>query len=260
MIDAHIHIENGPYTLEWISEFVKTALERGIHEIQLLEHCCLFNEFTAMYDGVCAYSDYIDKWFHKRAGRYDISYYLDLIEKARRNVWPVKIKFGLEVCYFKDAEEYIYKNIKDLGLDFVTGSVHFIDGFAYDHIPELWNGIDVDNVYRRYFETSVDLVKSGIFSGIGHPDSIKLFGHNASFALTDQYKELAKALKRNNMYAEESGGLYTRGLYSAELGMSAEMLRIMKQNNVTILTASDAHKPEDVGLNIEKLQRLIDKK
>jgi histidinol-phosphatase (PHP family) len=260
MIDAHIHIEKGPYTLEWINEFVKTALDRHIDEISLLEHCYLFNEFTAMYDRVCAYSDYIDRWFHRRAGRYSISNYLDLIEKVRRNTWPVKIKFGLEVCYFKDAEEYIYNNIKDLGLDFVTGSVHFIDCFAYDHIPDLWNGVDVDNIYRRYFETSVDLAKSGIFSGIGHPDSIKLFGHKASFALTDQYEELAEALKRNDMYAEESGGLHTRGLYAAELGMNTEMLKIMKQKNVTIYTASDAHSPFDVGLNIEKLQRLIDEK
>jgi histidinol-phosphatase (PHP family) len=243
MIDAHIHIEKGPYTLEWINEFVKTALDRHIDEICLLEHCYLFNEFTAMYGCVCAYSDYIDNWFHRRAGRYSISHYLDLIEKVRNNEWPVKIKFGLEVCYFKESEDYIYKNIKDLGLDFVTGSVHFIDGFAYDHIPELWDGVDIDNVYRRYFETSIDIAKSGLFSGIGHPDSIKLFGHKASFPLTDRYIELAQSLKRNGMYAEESGGLHTRGLYNSALGMDPEMLKIMKQYNVTIIPASDAHSP-----------------
>ncbi|HBR31007.1 MAG TPA: hypothetical protein DD733_02875 [Clostridiales bacterium] len=48
MIDAHIHLERGPYTLQWINEFVKTAVSRGIDEIWLLEHCYRFSEFVPM--------------------------------------------------------------------------------------------------------------------------------------------------------------------------------------------------------------------
>ena len=42
MTDGHIHIERGPYTLEWINEFVKKAVEMQIDEIRLLEHCYRF--------------------------------------------------------------------------------------------------------------------------------------------------------------------------------------------------------------------------
>ncbi len=39
MIDGHIHIERGAYTLDWINQFVSKAVEMEIDEIRLLEHC-----------------------------------------------------------------------------------------------------------------------------------------------------------------------------------------------------------------------------
>ena len=39
MIDGHIHIERGDYSLEWIEQFVNKAVEMKIDEIRLLEHC-----------------------------------------------------------------------------------------------------------------------------------------------------------------------------------------------------------------------------
>ena len=42
MIDGHIHIERGDYSLEWIEQFVNKAVEMKIDEIWLLEHCYIF--------------------------------------------------------------------------------------------------------------------------------------------------------------------------------------------------------------------------
>ena len=180
MIDGHIHIENGAYTLDWIRQFVNRAAEMQIDEIRLLEHCYLFEEFVPMYGAVCAYSEYNKAWFQRRGGISDLEAYLELIRQVRKEELPVKVKFGLEICYFKEFEDLIVEQTKNKGFDFLLGSVHFIDGFAFDHKAELWNGIDVDKAYRRYFADSVSLAKSGIFDGLGHPDCIKLFGHKPS--------------------------------------------------------------------------------
>ena len=45
MIDGHIHIERGDYTLEWIHQFVDRAVATGLDEIRLLEHNYMFKEF-----------------------------------------------------------------------------------------------------------------------------------------------------------------------------------------------------------------------
>ncbi len=159
MIDGHIHIERGDYTLEWIEQFVNKAVEMEFDEIRLLEHCYIFEEFMPMYDSVCAHSEYVDDWFRRKAGKHRISEYLGLIEEAREQKYPVKIKFGLEICYFKEREAFIREMTKDKEFDFLLGSIHFVDGFAFDHKPEHWIGMDVDTIYRRYFEDSVSLAK-----------------------------------------------------------------------------------------------------
>ena len=97
MIDGHIHIERGAYKLDWINQFVSKAVEMEIDEIRLLEHCYKFEEFVPMYDSVCAYSEYVNAWFHRSAGVHKLAEYLELIERVRNEHFPVEIKFGLEI-------------------------------------------------------------------------------------------------------------------------------------------------------------------
>ena len=253
MIDGHIHLERGEYTLDWINQFVERAVEKELDEIWLLEHCYRFEEFVPMYDSVCAYSNYVDDWFHRVAGKLKLEQYLTLIEHVRKLQYPVKIKFGLEICYFKEFEDFVEELTKELGFDFLLGSVHFVHDFAFDHKAEHWQGVDVDKIYQNYFETAISLAESGIFTGIAHPDSIKLFGHRPSYSLTEYYERLAEALSRNNMYAEQSSGIARRCPTTGSLGMEDDMLRIMRAHNVSIITASDAHCPEDVGDKIVEL-------
>lgn len=33
MVDGHIHIERGEYTLEWVNQFVNKAVEKQLDEI-----------------------------------------------------------------------------------------------------------------------------------------------------------------------------------------------------------------------------------
>ena len=42
MIDVHVHLEKGPYTKEWLDEFVNKAIERKIKEVYFLEHTYVF--------------------------------------------------------------------------------------------------------------------------------------------------------------------------------------------------------------------------
>jgi histidinol-phosphatase (PHP family) len=256
VIDCHIHLERGEYRKEWLDRFVEAAVSRDISEIWLLEHCYRFREFVPMYDGVCAYSEYIDKWFHRKAGVMSLDDYLRFVDSMRKNDFPIQVRFGLEVCYFKEHEELVYSLTKDAGLDFLVGSVHFIDNFAFDHKPELWQDVDVDKAYQRYFETTVDLAKCGIYSGLAHPDLIKIFGHKPSFPLDDAYEAVAVALAGSNMYAEQSSGCYRRCPETSALGMEPGFIHALKKRNVPIITASDAHCPEDVGLWIAELEEL----
>ena len=151
MLDCHIHLETGPYTLAWVKKYVGYALQRGLSEIHLLEHSYLFPEFLPMYKPVCMQNDFIDAWLGRKGGKRDLDEFLHLANEVRRAQWPLPIQFGLEVCYFPGCEAFVESRTKNLGLDFLVGSIHFIDAFAFDHKPELWKGIEIDELYRRFF-------------------------------------------------------------------------------------------------------------
>ena len=116
----------------------------------------------------------------------------------------------------------------------------------------------MDKIYRSYFEDSVSLAKSGVFDGIGHPDTIKLFGHKPSYSLTEYYERLAEALSETNTYADQNSGAARRYPETASLGMDEALRRILKKHHVNIVTSSDAHCPEDVGYKIKELNACVE--
>ncbi len=249
--DGHVHVERGSYIPEWIQAFIDTALSRGIEEIWFVEHCYRFAPFVPMYETIRRENPYFDIWLRRKAGTADLREYICLAEQMRCKKSPVRLRFGLEVCYIPGTEELVYRETKDLPLDFLVGSIHTVGSFAFDHRADLWDGQDVDEIYRTYFRLSLALANSGLFDGMAHPDSIGLFGHRPSFDLLESYDALAAALGKNAMYAEQNSGVHRRCPTTGRLGMDPLLLWCIKNHGVRIVTASDAHSPADVGEGIE---------
>lgn len=96
-----------------------------------------------------------------------------------------------------------------------------------------------------------------MFTILAHPDAIKCFDFYPDIKLEDTYYRIAQQLNIHNMYAEESAGLHNN--YShRELGLNYEMRKIFIENNVAVLTGSDAHKPKDVGKGIIPLEKIME--
>lgn len=257
MADCHIHLEKGDYTVQWVGQFAQTAKSRGIDEICLLEHCYRFEEFAPMYDGVRQYSPYFADWYKRRVGVKKLADYLRPIENIRKHDFGVKIRFGLEVCYFEGQERLVKNVTNGSGLDFLVGSVHQVDNFPYDFEPSHWDGLDVDRIFRRYFEISAALAGSGLFDGIAHPDCIKLYGNAPSFERAPHYEKLADAVAAAGIYAEENSGASRRA--GCEFGLAPDLLAALLRRGVIIKTASDAHCPEDVGKGVAEGREIIRK-
>ena len=142
--------------------------------------------------------------------------------------------------------------------DFLVGAIHSIDGLLYD-MPWskeiLWDKYNVDDIYHRYYELIFDLVKSGLFTQLAHPDTIKMFNYYPTYDLKPTYHELAKLLVKHHVKGECNTGCYYR-YHHPDKGLSKELLDIFKEHHVDIITASDAHKPADVGTCIKDIYKL----
>lgn len=250
MIDAHIHIEKSPYSIDYIMKYIKQAQARGIDEINLLEHTHRFTEWQPLYSLARDSHPKMKKWLDDKK-TISIHEYYHLIEEIRKLDLPIQVNFGLEVCYFKEKEDFIKKMINDFDYDFMIGSIHYIYHMAYDldGISEeiLWNKYDINDIYKSYYDETMNLIQSGLFTQLAHPDTIKKYNLYPTYDLSDTYQKLAQELKNRNMKTECNVGCFYRYGHK-DLGLSDELLKILKDNNVNIVTCSDAHKPEDVGI------------
>ena len=261
MRDVHVHFlhgHGGGYTQDFFKGFIKTAERMRLEEIYLLEHTHQFFEFESVYAPVKSYNEYQNEWL-KRKMDGPIERYLEFIDSVKKNICPVNVKFGLEVCYIPETADKLAKILHKYHLDFLTGSVHWIEGWGFDHPQQqdTWRGRDIEQVYRKYYEIMCELCASGLFSGLAHPDSIKCFGYTPTSGMTEIYVQLATLLNKHGMYAENSGGLRLNYDKKLELGINKQLLHTFKQNGVTIYTASDAHKQSDVGANIVELENML---
>ena len=49
--DYHIHLENGPLTMEWLKSFIDKGIEEDLIEIGISEHACRFYQAAGLLDG-----------------------------------------------------------------------------------------------------------------------------------------------------------------------------------------------------------------
>ena len=259
MIDVHVHLEKGPYTKEWLDEFVKKAIERKIKEVYFLEHTYVFKEFYFLYDEMKNYNACQNNWYGNKVKKArSIKSYLKFVEEMKKYKFPIKMKFGLEVCYSPEHEEQIKVWKERLPLDFMVGAVHFIDGWSFGDKMQRWKceDYDMNKVYTRYFELLTDLAKSKLFDGLAHPNALQCFGAFPPGGFYSMYVELAKQINASNMYIEESSGLAIN-YGNMPLGMNYDMLEAMRKEGVVIYTASDAHNPSDLGKYIKEMEKYI---
>ena len=80
-----------------------------------------------------------------------------------------RLKFGLEVCYSPEHRKDI-ENIKNMySFDFLVGSIHFIDGWAFSHKKQPWRkeNYNLSYLYKRYYELMYEDVykRQGVHRG-----------------------------------------------------------------------------------------------
>lgn len=245
LIDYHTHLERGPYTIDYLRQFVDTAARRGIGEVCFTEHGHFFHESHSLLN---------NPWSHSIPRRH-LADYIELVRQAKGMGLPVKL--GIEMDYIPQTKEAIGRFLAAQPFDFVLGSVHWVDGFGFDNPEWLheWDKRNVDELYCRYFELLCEAVESKMFDSIAHPDVIKIFGHRPSFSLHQQYKLLAEALADNRVCLEISTAGWRKPVN--ELYPHLDLLKVCVHYGVSFTLASDAHEPEHVGFEFGRATALL---
>lgn len=248
--DYHVHLESGPYTLEWVQKYLEVAKQREIKEVGFSEHGYRFKQSKEIL---------YNPWIAERQTE-DMDQYVQLVENAKAEGLPVKL--GLEMDYIPGREKQIEKVLNNYPWDYVIGSVHWIDAWGFDlfEMRDQWADKNVFSVYETYFQIIKELLDTRLFDILGHVDVIKVFGHRPAQPEMNKmlgiYDRLVDQISKSMIAVEVS----TAGLRKpvGELYPSPPIMERVAKLDIPILLNSDAHRPEHVGEDFEQGFAYID--
>ncbi len=241
LADYHMHLENGPKEIKYIKRFLDQAKNQGLSEIGFSEHCYRFKEAKHLLDNSFTAKRNVDS----------LKEYLDLLNQVKNLGWPVKI--GIEIDYLPESEEAIREFISQFEFDYVLGSVHWLGDFGFDLQENLtrWEKSDLDIIWHDYFNTLLKTAQSGLFDSLPHPDLIKIFGFYPQTDLSDFLDYIFREIAKTGVALEASSAGWRKPI--GEMYPSKFILGLIKKYQIPITLASDAHFPEDVAKDFDKM-------
>ncbi len=239
-VDYHMHTPLCGHAVGQPEEYVARAKQVGLSEIGFSDHAPLVSHEDPRYTMNLA----------------QLPLYHKMVEEVQAKNKDFTVKLGLEADYLPGFEKETKKLLEGYPYDFVIGSIHFIDRWAFDDPDEKvkWKDKDVDRVYRDYYALLRKSAESGLFDILGHVDLVKKFGHRANTDLTAEIEATAKVFKKSGITIE----INTSGLRKpvAEIYPSLDVLKIYGRAAVPITFSSDSHDPNDVGRDYDKARDL----
>ena len=235
--DYHMHTPLCGHAVGSPQEYVRQGIQVGLKEMGFSDHAPMVHK--PMPGVTMAFEE--------------LPTYQAMIEDVRKRFAnQISIKIALESDYLPGYEAKTKAIIDAYPYDYIIGSVHFIDDWAFDDpaTREYWKIHDVNEVYHKYYDLLRQSAKTGFFNIIGHADLPKKFGARPTIDLTDDIKATAKVFKENGVAVE----INTAGLRKpiGEMYPAPNCLKIYREAGVPLTFGSDAHDPHDVGKDFNK--------
>jgi len=244
LINTHTHTFLSGHGEGTVAEVVSAAVQEGLSTLAITEHYPLSKAFDPN-NKVSMPFDSLDNYCN------DI--------RAAQAVHPeLEVLLGCELDWLGDDEDRQLSNASFTRFDIVLGSVHLIDGWAFDapSSHEGWKKRGADYVWKRYFDIWCEAVLSDKpFTVMSHPDLPKKFGYYPSFSLDDLYSQAAEAIRNSGRMVEvntSGANLACKEMYPAKA-----LLREFFKAGIPCTVGTDAHHPKNVATGIKQAYALM---
>jgi histidinol-phosphatase (PHP family) len=180
----------------------------------------------------------------------DLPAYVDEVQAAKHD-FPGYVLLGVEADYRPHTVDGVRDLLASYPFDYVIGSVHFLEDWAFDdpRFVSEYADKDIDEVWLQYLELVGDAAESGLFTIMGHLDLVKKFGYRPTRALDKELDRLVGRLAAAGVLVE----INTAGLYKpvGEAYPDPDILGRLNRAGVPVTFGSDAHRPQEVGRDFE---------
>lgn len=213
-------------------------------------------------DGIC-FTDHID-WDYPGPTPFTFdpdAYFKTLLPLQKKYQTQIQIHIGAELGLQPHLKERYFSFTHSHNFDQVIASSHVVHGFD-PYYPEFYAGKTEDEAYLEYFESILEnLAVFEDFDIYGHIDYVVRYGptknQNYSYEkFKDVIDEILRTLIAKGKGIEINMAGFKYGL-SHPNPTEAILKRYRELGGEIITTGADAHRPEHVAYEYEKLSRLL---
>lgn len=245
LVNTHAHTGYTGHGSGTVEGLVAAASQAGLATIAVTEHYPL----SAALDPNSYLSMSVDR----------LDDYLADIDRARAAYPALEVLSGCELDYLGAEEDRDLAHADFSSFSIVLGSVHFVDGWAFDDPNDRgpWEEPGAaDRIWRRYFELWCEAVSApGPITVMAHPDLAKKFAYYPTYDLAPLYDRAAEACAASGRMIEVN----TSGLtYAcAEMFPAPALLAAFARAGVECTVGTDAHCAAHVARGIEDAYRMM---
>ena len=243
-MDFHIHTNTSRDSNMTIKEAYERAAELGIKNICITNH----HEPCEIKEGDFKHSLTDD----------DLDRYKTEVNETKKD-GRINMCRGIELGYAEGAEEEIKTFLDKNGFDFVLGSLHHINEWHIGNpkTREKLKDKNPQNIYSEYFRLLKKAIKTRLFDVMSHIDLYKRVVPEPDFeSVRKEWEEVADILLENNVGFEINTSY--RKIVPDDTYPGIDVIKVMLEKGVKIITiGSDAHRPENIGRGIGKVEELL---
>jgi histidinol-phosphatase (PHP family) len=230
--DYHTHPQGHrvqPYTQALLQPWVDSARKMALSDIAFTDH-----------------------------DRYHAGISFDSIDHLREKNVDLRIRAGIELdndpIHSAAGRKWIEQHWNKL--DFVLGSVHFLDRTdqMFDSVPvgaEQFEGRDIDAIYADYFRRVREIAATGLVDCLAHLDLIKIHGHRPNAEIDAIVSETLDFIRSRDLVIELSTAGWRKPVNEPYPG--DRIVELAMEKGVPFTTASDAHSHVQLAENFARL-------
>ncbi len=234
--DCHIHTKFSTDSTMNIEDAIEVAGEQGIGLI-ITDHMdykhCVPNEF--IFDP--------DEYFNEYG--------------VYRNE---KLLIGVEIGFKEEALKEIRNLVNNYPFDFILGAIHIVNGMDI-YYKDYYMGKSKKQAYEEYLKAILLLVKHhDLFDSLAHIDYITRYStYEDKNLYYTEFPDLIDSILKELSNADKAIEINTRCIHDKKTADNLiEILQRFKELGGKYITiGSDAHNPEDIGINFDRVKEIV---
>ncbi len=239
--DQHTHTARCQHAIGDAREYVEAAIAIGLERICITDHAPIEDLFAC----------------HNRMAAAELAeYHAELISLKDEFAERIEVGVGIEVDWLPHYLPQTRAVIQAYDWDFILGSVHYLcDVTPPQYIIRCGPGVE-EHILQRYWSAWRQAVASGFFDSMAHAD---VYRNSTRQPLPGECKEAEASLRLaadSGVCIEINTSLWRKG--ADECYPAPWLLTLALEAGCCITLGSDAHHPEQVAADFDRLPALFE--